>query len=100
MSASDTEIVRMQRAKWALLSHAIKAQFVVVAAALTTAIINTAGFGLLAFSPYRPTAWFGGLLALTMAVAFLTEVLLVPAIIAALPRWLSAPVIARRFGAA
>ena len=38
MSASDTEIVRMQRAKWALLSHAIKAQFVVVAAALTTAI--------------------------------------------------------------
>ena len=69
-------------------------------AALTTAIINTAGFGLLAFSPYRPTAWFGGLLALTMAVAFLTEVLLVPAIIAALPRWLSAPVIARRFGAA
>lgn len=69
-------------------------------AALTTALINTAGFGLLAFSPYRPTAWFGGLLALTMAVAFLTEVLLVPALIAALPRWLSAPVIARRFGAA
>lgn len=65
-------------------------------AALTTAIINTVGFGLLAFSPYRPTAWFGGLLALTMAVAFLTEVLLVPAVIAALPRWLSAPVIAER----
>jgi len=65
-------------------------------AALTTAIINTVGFGLLAFSPYRPTAWFGGLLALTMAVAFLTEVLLVPAVIAALPRWLSAPVVAMR----
>ena len=65
-------------------------------AALTTAIINTVGFGLLAFSPYRPTAWFGGLLALTMAVAFLTEVLLVPAVIAALPRWLSAPVVAQR----
>lgn len=38
MSTSDTELVRMQRAKWALLSHAIKAQFVIVGAALMTAI--------------------------------------------------------------
>lgn len=38
MSASETEIVRMQRAKWALLSHALKAQFAVVAAALTAAV--------------------------------------------------------------
>ena len=30
--------------------------------------------GVLMLSEYRPTAWFGGLLALTMAVAFLAEV--------------------------
>jgi hypothetical protein len=56
-------------------------------AALTTTIINGMGFGVLMLSPYKPTAWFGGLLALTMIVAFLAEVLIVPAMIAALPRW-------------
>jgi predicted RND superfamily exporter protein len=50
-------------------------------AALTTAIINSAGYGVLMLSEYRPTAWFGGLLAVTMAVAFLAEVFVLPATI-------------------
>lgn len=68
-------------------------------AALTTTVINGMGFGVLVFSEYLPTAWFGGLLALTMLVAFLAEVFLVPAVIAIAPRWLSAPAIAHRLGA-
>jgi uncharacterized protein len=55
-------------------------------ASLTTAIINSLGFGLMIFADYRPTAWFGGLLALTMAVAFIAEVFVVPAVITMLPR--------------
>jgi uncharacterized protein len=55
-------------------------------ASLTTAIINSCGYGVLLLSEYRPTAWFGGLLALTMAVAFLAEVFILPAIIKLLPR--------------
>ena len=35
-------------------------------AALTTAIINCCAFAVLMLSEYRPSAWFGGLLALTM----------------------------------
>jgi predicted RND superfamily exporter protein len=55
-------------------------------ASLTTAIINSAGYAVLLFSEYKPTAWFGGLLALTMAVAFLAEVFILPATIKLLPR--------------
>ena len=55
-------------------------------ASLTTAIINSCGFGVLLLSEYRPTAWFGGLLALTMGVAFLAEVFILPATIKLLPR--------------
>jgi predicted RND superfamily exporter protein len=54
-------------------------------AALTTAIINSAAFGVLATSAYKPTAWFGGLLALTMIVAFLAEVFILPATIKLMP---------------
>jgi predicted RND superfamily exporter protein len=54
-------------------------------ASLTTALINTLGFGVLLFSEYKPTAWFGGLLGLTMAVAFLAEVFILPATIKLLP---------------
>ncbi|MEO6238700.1 MAG: MMPL family transporter, partial [Vicinamibacterales bacterium] len=54
-------------------------------ASLTTAIINSLGFGVLMFSEYKPTAWFGGLLGLTMAVAFLAEVFILPATIKLLP---------------
>jgi predicted RND superfamily exporter protein len=41
-------------------------------------------------SEYRPTAWFGGLLSLTMAVAFLAEVFILPATIKLLPSLYSA----------
>ncbi|HXH05667.1 MAG TPA: MMPL family transporter, partial [Vicinamibacterales bacterium] len=54
-------------------------------AALTTALINSAGFAVLLLSEYKPTAWFGGLLAATMATAFLAEVFVLPATIMALP---------------
>ena len=50
-------------------------------------------------SSYKPTAWFGGLLALTMVVAFLTEVLVVPAIITLVPRVFGART-AERLGSA
>ena len=63
-------------------------------ASLTTAIINSCGYGVLLFSEYKPTAWFGGLLALTMAVAFLAEVFILPATIKLLPG------LSRRRGAA
>jgi predicted RND superfamily exporter protein len=36
-------------------------------------------------SEYRPTAWFGGLLAVTMVVAFLAEVFVLPATIKLVP---------------
>ena len=55
-------------------------------ASLTTAVINSAGYGVLLLSEYKPTAWFGGLLALTMMTAFLAEVFILPATIKLLPR--------------
>jgi predicted RND superfamily exporter protein len=71
-------------------------------ASLTTAFINSCGYGVLLMSEYRPTAWFGGLLALTMAVAFLAEVLILPATIKLLPRIFGADALrsARRGAAA
>ncbi len=56
-------------------------------ASLTTAIVNSCGYAVLLMSEYKPTAWFGGLLALTMGVAFLAEVFILPAIIKLLPRF-------------
>jgi hypothetical protein len=55
-------------------------------ASLTTALINSTSFAVLALSSYKPTAWFGGLLALTMGVAFLAEAFILPAIITVMPR--------------
>ena len=69
-------------------------------ASLTTAIINSFGYGIMIFSAYKPTAWFGGLLALTMVVAFLAEVLVVPAVITMFPRVFGAPAPARLGSAA
>ncbi len=69
-------------------------------ASLTTAIINSLGYGIMLFSSYKPTAWFGGLLALTMVVAFLAEVLVVPAVITLLPRVFDATRFARLKSAA
>jgi predicted RND superfamily exporter protein len=54
-------------------------------ASLTSATINSLAYGIMMFSAYKPTAWFGGLLALTMVVAFLAEVFVVPAVITLLP---------------
>jgi predicted RND superfamily exporter protein len=62
-------------------------------ASLTTAIVNSLGFGIMIVSSYKPTAWFGGLLALTMLVAFVAEVFVVPALITLMPRMFDA----RRF---
>lgn len=69
-------------------------------AALTTTIINALGYTVLMTSEYRPTVWFGSLLAVTMVLAFVTEVFLVPAIIAMFPRVFGAPAVARRLGTA
>ena len=65
-------------------------------ASLTTAIINSCGFAVLFLSEYKPTAWFGGLLALTMAVAFLAEVFILPPLIKLLPRIFGAEALRRR----
>ena len=57
-------------------------------AALITALVNSSGFAVLMLSEYRPSAWFGGLLALTLAVAFLAEVFLMPATVKSVRRLL------------
>jgi predicted RND superfamily exporter protein len=59
-------------------------------ASATTMVINSCAYAVLVVSDYRPTAWFGGLLALTMAVAFLAEVFILPATIKLVPRWFAA----------
>lgn len=69
-------------------------------ASLTTAIINSCGFAVLLLSEYKPSAWFGGMLALTMAVAFLAEVFVLPATIKLMPRFFSAESLARARSAA
>jgi uncharacterized protein len=55
-------------------------------ASLTTAFINTCAYATVMLSAYKPTAWFGGLLAATIAVAFLAEVFVLPATIKLVPR--------------
>jgi predicted RND superfamily exporter protein len=69
-------------------------------ASLTTAIINSAGYAVLLLSEYKPTAWFGGLLALTMLTAFLAEVFILPATIKLLPHIFGAEALRRRPAAA
>ena len=69
-------------------------------ASLTTAVINSLGFGVLLLSEYKPTAWFGGLLGLTMAVAFLAEVFILPATIKMLPGLFGADAVRRAAGQA
>lgn len=77
---------RRDRAGGATVDGAIESATVYEGrAALTTAIINSAGYGVLMLSEYRPSAWFGGLLAVTMAVAFLSEVFVLPATIKLVP---------------
>lgn len=69
-------------------------------AALTTTIVNALAYTVLMASEYRPTAWFGSLLAVTMALAFVTEVFLVPAVIGMLPRLFGPPIQAAALGEA
>jgi predicted RND superfamily exporter protein len=78
---------RREAAEGASTAEAIEAATVHEGrASLTSAVINSLGYGIMIFSAYKPTAWFGGLLALTMVVAFLAEVLVVPAVITLLPQ--------------
>jgi len=67
-------------------------------ASLTTALINSCAFGVLALSDYRPTAWFGGLLALTMVAAFLAEIFILPATIKLMPALFAAERVHARGG--
>ena len=53
-------------------------------------------FAVMVVSDYKPTAWFGGLMALTMAMAFMAEVFIVPAVITLLPRIYGTDAIAGR----
>jgi hypothetical protein len=48
-------------------------------AALLTAVVNVLAFGVTTTSPYKPTAFWGWLMSLTMGLAFVGEVLLLPA---------------------
>lgn len=65
-------------------------------AALTTTIINSCAFAALSLSEYRPSAWFGSLLAMTMMVAFLAEIFVLPATITLMPRLFGAESVRRR----
>jgi len=69
-------------------------------AALTTTLINSLGYSVLMVSEYRPSAWFGSLLAVTMALAFITKVFLMPTTIALMPRLFGTPALTRRLGTA
>ena len=87
---------RREAAAGASTAHAIEAATMHEGrASLTSAVINSLSYGIMMFSAYKPTAWFGGLLALTMVVAFLAEVLVVPAVITLLPRVFGADRFAR-----
>jgi hypothetical protein len=56
-------------------------------AALLAAIVNTLAFGITISSPYKPTAFWGYLMSLTMALAFIGEVVLLPACLRVGRRW-------------
>jgi len=57
---------------------------------LTTAVL-VAGFGLLGLSSFAPTRHFGLLTCLTLALALLADLVLLPALIRLLERWLPRP---------
>ena len=59
-------------------------------AAITTALSTVARSPCSSPPSIKPTAWFGGLLGMTMIVAFLAEVFVLPAIIKLAPRVFSA----------
>ena len=57
-------------------------------AALLTALVNACGFAVLLLSDYKPSGWFGGLLALTLSAALVAEVFVLPATIQSVRRFL------------
>ena len=69
---------------------ALRAATIEGRAALTTAIVNSCGFAVLLLSEYKPSAWFGGLLAATLALAFVTEIFVLPAVLVTARRMLRA----------
>ena len=56
--------------------------------ALLAAVINSIAFGVTATCDYKPVAYWGGLMSLTMLLAFVAEVTLLPAVIRAARSWL------------
>jgi predicted RND superfamily exporter protein len=60
-----------------------------------TALVLSLGFATLALSEFRPTARFGELTAVTIAVALAAELLLLPALVHALAPFLEAKALAR-----
>ena len=68
-------------------------------ASLTTALVNCLAFAVMLGSEYKPTGWFGGLMALTMGTAFLAEIFIVPAIMTLFPRVYGTDAIRRSWGA-
>lgn len=55
-------------------------------ALLITTVILVCGFGVLLFSNYKATAWMGMLTSLTILLALVTEVLLMPALLTIRPK--------------
>lgn len=60
-------------------------------AALLTAVVNVLAFGVTTTSAYKPTAFWGWLMSLTMGLAFIGEVLLLPACLRAGRRFFDQP---------
>jgi predicted RND superfamily exporter protein len=60
-----------------------------------TALVLSLGFATLALSEFRPTARFGELTAVTIAVALAAELLLLPALVHALAPFLESKALAR-----
>ncbi len=81
---------RRQVAKGVAVEAAAQAAGIIEGkAALITALINSCGFAVLMLSEYKPSAWFGGLLAVTLSAAFVAEVFLLPATISMFGRFLA-----------
>ena len=73
---------RHQRQAGATIDEAVSLAAVIEGrAAATIAVVTSCGFAVLMLSEYKPSAWFGGLLALTMIVALATEILVLPAVL-------------------
>ena len=60
-------------------------------AALLSALVNSVAFGITATSEYKPTFYWGFLMSLTMLLAFISEVILLPACIRVGRRFLASP---------